>query len=755
MKLLTRSLTVLCVLINFPGLSTGCPGGKVACPDTPGSVAYCIYSSDVCDGYPDCPQGFDEENCPGTTPLPTQTTQMIWTWSDTSSASPWTRDKSLTPETTSTNVATREQTVPTVPTVPILPPVSTVQRIPTPPQVPTLPPLPTEPLPEETLPPVQIIPQETRPPPVPTVPRVTTPLPEPTLPPVPSIPQETSPPPVSTVPTVPTIPKVTTLLPVPTLPPMPTLPTSRSCSGPSDQYKCKSFFLVCIPPFWKCDGESDCPDGDDEENCQVQSCMSNLYECQGSHQCLNPLWVCDGDIDCPLADDERDCEGPQVTFQCSKPITRDGYVRGKSVECICKLVDPPDGQTGTIEWDVVKGPTHAKIKGNSITLEYYRFHKELHYMCRGYLVSAYRGNYTHIKAKFAFFDDNSATLRPSVLTVCNKNNDEGKTNETSSSVHSSTSSSSLEMGTTATSALSSSDSSNLLTCQVSKFNVNPAPLFSFSVNGEAFDSPVTGEDTGSHYVRHLRFELKSGGRHFVRCLVTNPIFTDLQQEVHKPVWVQEPPAQPPVLTVFGQNYQGENNPDVTLTLSHLVDPENVTCVVRGGYPEATVVHAECGWQHSNSSSSSGKGNSSQVHVEISRLYCSCAAEHVSGCYSNNQTKVTMVLRNVLSEKETTLGHQDQTTVSGELQATNLSTTMASSNEEHASDSGTSQTTKSTTPSSSDQSSPRTSHDSNHNNHTKLLHAFIIVSIIAVVIIVVLVIVIVAIVIRRRKAYNVG
>ena len=136
------------------------------------------------------------------------------------------------------------------------------------------------------------------------------------------------------------------------------------------------------------------------------------------------------------------------------------------------------------------------------------------------------------------FDDNSATLRPSVLTVCNKNNDEGKTNETSSSVHSGTSNSSLEMGTTATSALSSSDSSNLLTCQVSKFNVNPAPLFSFSVNGEAFDSPVTGEDTGSHYVRHFRFELKSGGRHFVRCLVTNPIFTDLQQEVHKPVWVQ-------------------------------------------------------------------------------------------------------------------------------------------------------------------------------------------------------------------------
>ena len=93
--------------------------------------------------------------------------------------------------------------------------------------------------------------------------------------------------------------------------------------------------------------------------------------------------------------------------------------------------------------------------------------------------------------------------------------------------------------TTANSNNNNKGKSNLIiSCQVPKFKVNPAPVFSFSVNGGEFDSPVIGEDTGEYYQRQLGFVPPREGRHFIKCVVSNPVFSDLQQETHKPVWVQ-------------------------------------------------------------------------------------------------------------------------------------------------------------------------------------------------------------------------
>ncbi|RUS78200.1 hypothetical protein EGW08_014014 [Elysia chlorotica] len=113
----------------------------------------------------------------------------------------------------------------------------------------------------------------------------------------------------------------------PRLPPPPKIPTDLHC-GPFDP-RCTSTPNYCYISEHKCDGESDCPNGDDE----------------------------------------KDCLRPKATITCSKLLTNDGYVPGKSVKCTCKVDTKPD-QTAVYEWDVVKGPTPTRTNGSSITLEY-------------------------------------------------------------------------------------------------------------------------------------------------------------------------------------------------------------------------------------------------------------------------------------------------------------------------------------------------------------------------------------------------
>ena len=80
--------------------------------------------------------------------------------------------------------------------------------------------------------------------------------------------------------------------------------TSRAC--PDNHFRCRSG--RCIPLTWKCDGDRDCPTGEDEPdsctNPDIHSCEPTYFKCDNS-KCIPGRWRCDYDNDCGDNSDEK------------------------------------------------------------------------------------------------------------------------------------------------------------------------------------------------------------------------------------------------------------------------------------------------------------------------------------------------------------------------------------------------------------------------------------------------------------------
>ncbi|XP_025835220.1 vitellogenin receptor [Agrilus planipennis] len=103
----------------------------------------------------------------------------------------------------------------------------------------------------------------------------------------------------------------------------------NSCKPPH-WFQCKRR-KKCISQVFLCDGENDCGDFSDEENCKsstLKALMSSNSTCEENHwQCDDKLciakeWVCNGEVDC--------LDGSDETTGCKSNITCDGGFKCRS-----------------------------------------------------------------------------------------------------------------------------------------------------------------------------------------------------------------------------------------------------------------------------------------------------------------------------------------------------------------------------------------------------------------------------------------
>lgn len=67
------------------------------------------------------------------------------------------------------------------------------------------------------------------------------------------------------------------------------------------QFHCNPNSTLCLPENAKCNGTSECPQGEDEKDCNV--CNNDEFEC-ANKKCIIKTWICDKTDDCGDKSDE-------------------------------------------------------------------------------------------------------------------------------------------------------------------------------------------------------------------------------------------------------------------------------------------------------------------------------------------------------------------------------------------------------------------------------------------------------------------